>query len=418
MQEEANKNEKEESQEERQARITAEARAFAFSGLTASDVRRGSIVTTANKHALPPPKAASKKKPTPDASPVPVVFDEGEASPKKKRKLSAPLDATTTDDGTGADPCCSDEVSILSPEDKAMMQKIRRIAREGYYEGLIALKFGRSRPTTKLVDWNSITTIAEEILYNNEPSVSGTTRSRTTTKRRAVTNSSHTRNTASALPRQHGLQRSVFKPVRSPHRPRPSAGSALPAATDPSGCTAPYSRIRSVTPPPPTTQTRTTTTTTPTRQSHSPQRADEITVIRHDLPTLAILKHEMSDLRYTYSKKKPKEGGWAHSIAAKNIDNWVKDTSGGIDDLSVHQLMIFLQAHSYAQLDLHKSFLQKCNLQQFFVDMDAKEITSDLKTIKACLKLIQDANSDTTKIAEQITILEDVSIVQSMIKVS
>ena len=50
--------------------------------------------------------------------------------------------------------------------------------------------------------------------------------------------------------------------------------------------------------------------------------------------------------------------------------------------------------------------------------MDAQEITSDLNTIKACLKLIQDANSDTTKIAEQITILEDVSIVKSMIKVS
>ena len=50
--------------------------------------------------------------------------------------------------------------------------------------------------------------------------------------------------------------------------------------------------------------------------------------------------------------------------------------------------------------------------------MDAKEITSDLKTIKKCLKLIQDANSDTTKIAKQISILEDVSIVKSMIKVS
>ena len=86
--------------------------------------------------------------------------------------------------------------------------------------------------------------------------------------------------------------------------------------------------------------------------------------------------------------------------------------------MSVHQLMIFLQAHSYAQLDLRKSFLQKCNLQHFVVDMDAQEINSDLKTIKKCLKLIQDANSDTTKIAKQIDILEDVSIVKSMIKVS
>ena len=125
----------------------------------------------------------------------------------------------------------------------------------------------------------------------------------------------------------------------------------------------------------------------------------------------------MSDLRYTYSKKKPKEGGWAHSIASKNIDNWVKDTSGGIV-LSVHQLMIFLQAHSYAQLDLHKSFLQKCNLNQFFEDIAPEKIKSDLNTIKKYLKLIQYAASDTTKIAEQITILEDVSIVQSMIKVS
>ena len=41
-----------------------------------------------------------------------------------------------------------------------------------------------------------------------------------------------------------------------------------------------------------------------------------------------------------------------------------------------------------------------------------------MKTIKKCLKLIQDAKSDITKIAKQIAILEDVSIVQSMIKVS
>ena len=63
-------------------------------------------------------------------------------------------------------------------------------------------------------------------------------------------------------------------------------------------------------------------------------------------------------------------------------------------------------------------FLQKCNLEQFFVDKEAEEIESDLKTIKNCLKLIQDATSDTTKIAEQIVILEKVSIVKSMIKVS
>ena len=60
------------------------------------------------------------------------------------------------------------------------------------------------------------------------------------------------------------------------------------------------------------------------------------------------------------------------------------------------QVMFFLQAHSDAQEEMWKSFLQKCNLQQFFDDMEAKEIKSDLKTIKACLKLIQDANSDTT----------------------
>ena len=137
----------------------------------------------------------------------------------------------------------------------------------------------------------------------------------------------------------------------------------------------------------------------------------------HDLPTLAMLKNEMSNLRY--SKKKPKEGGWAHSIAADNIDTWqIITRSEENDDLSVHQLMIFLQAYSYAQEDMHKSFLQKCNLNQFFENMDAKEKTSDLKTIKKCLKLIRDANSDTTKIAKQIDILEDVSIVKSMIKVS
>ena len=145
-----------------------------------------------------------------------------------------------------------------------MMRKIRQITLGGYYEGLIALKFGRSIPTTNLVDWNSITTIAEEILYNNEPMASLA----------AMT---------------------------------PGGGEGRTN----------YPRIRSVTPPPPTTQTRTTTTTTPTRQSHSPQRADEITVIRHDLPTLAMLKNEMSNLRY--SKKKPKEGGWAHSTAAKKL---------------------------------------------------------------------------------------------------
>jgi hypothetical protein len=139
--------------------------------------------------------------------------------------------------------------------------------------------------------------------------------------------------------------------------------------------------------------------------------------MHHDLPTLAMLNNEMSKLRYPNPKKKPKEGRWANSTAAETIDSWVKDTSGGIV-LSVHQLMIFLQAYSYDQLDMRKSFLQKCNLQQFFVDIAPEKIQSDLTTIKACLKLIQDANSDTTKIVEQIAILEGVSIVQSMIKVS
>ena len=104
-----------------------------------------------------------------------------------------------------------------------------------------------------------------------------------------------------------------------------------------------------------------------------------------------------------YSKNKPEEGRWAHSTAAKNIDSWGKDTSGGIV-LSVHQLKIFLQAYSYAQLEMRQSFLQKCILKQVFVDKDVEVIKFDLKTIKKCLKLIQDANSDTTKIAEQISI--------------
>ena len=276
-----------------------------------------------------------------------------------------------------------DEVSILSNEEEVMMKQIRQIARGGYFEGLEALKFGQSNPTTNLVDWISITTIAEEILYNNEPMAS----------------------LAAMTPGGEG--RTTVRRTSNP-------------------------RIRSVTPPPLTTHTTTlTTTTTPTRQSHSPhhspQRADEITpdVIRHnqpmhhDLPTLAMLNNEMSKLRYPNPKKKPKEGGWAHSTAAKNIDNWpIITRSEEIDDLSVHQLMIFLQAYSYDQLDMRKSFLQKCNLQQFFVDIAPEKIQSDLNTIKACLKLIQDANSDTTKIVEQIDILEGVSIVQSMIKVS
>ena len=297
------------------------------------------------------------------------IDDEGQQN--KMQKLSDSVVTTATDD----------EVSILSTKEQAMMQQIRGIARGGYFEGLEALKFGRPIPTTNLVDWISITTIAEEILYNNEPMAS----------------------LAAMTPGGEG-----FSTVRRTSNPR----------------------IRSVTPPPLTTHTTTlTTTTTPTRQSHSPhhspQRADEITpdVIRHnqpmhhDLPTLAVLKNEMSKLRYP--KKKPKEGGWAHSTAAENIDNWpIITRSEEIDDLSVHQLMIFLQAHSCNQLDLHKSFLQKCNLNQFFEDIAPEKIQSDLNTIKNCLKLIQDAKSDTTKIAKQIAILEDVSIVQSMIKVS
>ena len=139
-------------------------------------------------------------------------------------RLSHSVVTTTTDDGTDAAPSCSDEVSLLSTEEEAMMQQIRGIAQGGYFEGLEALKFGRPIPTTNLV----------------EPQ-----------------------------------------------------------------------RIRSVTPLPLTTHTLTRTTTiTPTRQSHSPQRAVEITPDVIDLPTLAILKNEMSKLRY--SKKKPKEGRWAH----------------------------------------------------------------------------------------------------------
>ena len=68
-----------------------------------------------------------------------------------------------------------------------------------------------------------------------------------------------------------------------------------------------------------------------------PETSIEITpgAIRHNQPmhhnrsTLAILKQEMSDLNFLYSKNKPKEGRWALSTAAKNIDSWVKDTSGG-----------------------------------------------------------------------------------------
>ena len=58
-------------------------------------------------------------------------------------------------------------VKILSTEDEAMMQQIRQITQGGYIEGLEALIVGRSIPTN-LVDWISIKTIAEEILYNNE----------------------------------------------------------------------------------------------------------------------------------------------------------------------------------------------------------------------------------------------------------
>ena len=180
--------------------------------------------------------------------------------------------------------------------------------------------------------------------------------------------------------------------------------------------------IRSVTPPPRTTHTN---LHNKSRNRNSSELAalllhheeDKNSILKP--ATLAILKQEMSDLRYMYSKKKPKEGGWAYSIASKNIDNWqIITRSEEIDDLSVHQLMFFLQAHSYAQLDLHKYFLQKCNLNQFFEDIAPEKIKSDLNTIKKYLKLIQYAASDITKIAEQITILEDVSIVQCMIKVS
>jgi|TARA_B110001450_G_C17461939_1_gene416589 cytochrome bd-type quinol oxidase subunit 2 len=51
--------------------------------------------------------------------------------------------------------------------------------------------------------------------------------------------------------------------------------------------------------------------------------------------------------------------------------------------------------------------------------MAPEVVKTDLTTFKACLKLIQDAKSDTIKIAKQITIiLENLSIVKSMILVS
>ena len=50
--------------------------------------------------------------------------------------------------------------------------------------------------------------------------------------------------------------------------------------------------------------------------------------------------------------------------------------------------------------------------------MAPEVVKTDLTTFKACLKLIQDTKSDTIKIAKQIIILENLSIVKSMILVS
>ena len=110
--------------------------------------------------------------PAADASPVPVAFDEAEGHQNKKQKLSDSVATTTakgtTTKGTGAN--TGDDGGngkTLSTEDEAMMQQIRQITQGGYIEGLEALIVGRSIPTN-LVDWISIKTIAEEILYNNE----------------------------------------------------------------------------------------------------------------------------------------------------------------------------------------------------------------------------------------------------------
>ena len=134
----------------------------------------------------------------------------------------------------------------------------------------------------------------------------------------------------------------------------------------------------------------------------------------NNLPTLAMLKNTMSYLRYSNNKQKKVVG---------NILLHPKILTAGskillvrmLLDLSVHQLMIFLQAYSYAQEEMNSHFLQKCKFEQFFDTMEAKEIKSDLKTIKACLQKIRDATSvDTTKIVNQIFILENVSIVKSV----
>ena len=118
--------------------------------------------------------------------------------------------------------------------------------------------------------------------------------------------------------------------------------------------------------------------------------------MHHDQLTLAMLKNAMSDLGY--SNNKPKKGGCEHSTAFKNIDSWVKDTTSEDADLSVHKLMNFSQGYSIDNEQMNPHFLQKCRLEQFLDNMEAKEIKSDLKTIKACLQKIRDATSDTTKI--------------------
>lgn len=47
---------------------------------------------------------------------------------------------------------------------------------------------------------------------------------------------------------------------------------------------------------------------------------------------------------------------------------------------------------------MNPHFLQQWKLEQFFDNMEPKEIKFDLKAIKACLQKIRDATSDTTKI--------------------
>ena len=105
----------------------------------------------------------------------------------KKQKLNDSVVTTTTDDGTDAAPSCSDEVSILSTEEEAMMQQIRRIAWGGYFEGLEALIFGRQQhaaeqlPQQLVVSNHSHTTKKRPATLQLLPSLS-----RTDAKKRIV----------------------------------------------------------------------------------------------------------------------------------------------------------------------------------------------------------------------------------------